>query len=75
METLVERYGDALEVRIKNSWGFFTFREVVRLKITPRIPTWVMDGRKIYEGVPNVKILCKAIDAALEDVGAECFRM
>jgi hypothetical protein len=71
MEALEERYGDAVDVIIKNSWGFFTFRDVVKLKITPRIPTWVIGSRKIYEGVPDVKVLCGAIDAELEHAVSE----
>ena len=62
MEKLDGRYGGALDVVVKNSWGFFTLFEVIKLKITPRVPTWVIGRRKIYEGVPDIKILTKAID-------------
>lgn len=62
MEELHARYGDAVRVDVKNSWGLFTLFDVVRLKITPRVPTWVVGRRKICEGVPGIKVLAAAID-------------
>ncbi|MDR0654008.1 MAG: hypothetical protein LBG12_11995 [Synergistaceae bacterium] len=60
-----ERYGERVDVSVVNSWGFFSLWDVVRLGIKPSVPTWVMNSRKIHEGVPSQDGLFEAIDAEL----------
>jgi hypothetical protein len=55
-----------VEVSVVNSWGFKSLWEVMRLGIKPHEPTWVLGGRKIYEGVPSLSELLAAIDAELQ---------
>lgn len=63
-----ERYGEALDVSVVNSWGFFSLRDVVRLGIKPSVPTWVIGSKKIHEGVPTRDGLFAAIDSELSRV-------
>jgi hypothetical protein len=65
IDAVKERYGEALDVSAVNAWGFFSLWDVVRLGIKPSLPTWVMNSRKIHEGVPSRDGLFAAIDAEL----------
>jgi hypothetical protein len=65
IDAVKERYGEALDVSVVNSWGFFSLWDVVRLGIKPSVPTWVMRSKKIHEGVPSQDALFAAIDAEL----------
>jgi hypothetical protein len=65
LKVLRDRYGDRLDVAVVNSWGFFALWDVLRLKITPSKPTWVLDGKKVFEGVPKPGDLMSAIDAEI----------
>jgi hypothetical protein len=58
-------YGKELEISVVNSWGFFALWDVLKLRITPSVPTWVLEGKKIFEGVPSPDSLAKAIDGAM----------
>ncbi|MDR1651966.1 MAG: hypothetical protein LBR87_09285 [Synergistaceae bacterium] len=64
MDELRERYGE-VELSVVNSWGMFALWDVLKLGITPRLPTWVLNGKKICEGVPDPKRLFEAIDSEL----------
>jgi hypothetical protein len=65
IDAVKERYGDALEVSLVNSWGFLSLWDVVRLGIKPSVPTWVMRSKKIHEGVPSLDVLFETIDGEL----------
>jgi hypothetical protein len=56
------RFGGRLEISVENSWGFFALWSVLRLGITPSKPTWVMNGKKLFEGVPDVEYLVSAVE-------------
>ncbi|MDR1966177.1 MAG: hypothetical protein LBQ36_05665 [Synergistaceae bacterium] len=60
-----DRYGRRVDVSVVNSWGMLALWDVLRLKITPSVPTWVMEGKKICEGTPEPGELLAAIDAEL----------
>ncbi|MDR1651967.1 MAG: hypothetical protein LBR87_09290 [Synergistaceae bacterium] len=65
LRELRDRYGSGVEISVVNSWGFWALADVIRLKITPSKPAWVLDGKKIFEGVPDPGVLFDAIDSAL----------
>jgi hypothetical protein len=65
LKELRSRYGERLDVSVVNSWGFFALWDVLRLKITPSKPAWVLEGKKIFEGVPEADDLMAAVDAAM----------
>jgi hypothetical protein len=65
IDAVKERYGEALDVSVVNSWGFFSLWDVIRLGIKPSEPTWVMGSKKICAGVPEEGDLFGAIDAEL----------
>jgi hypothetical protein len=66
LAALNKRYGERLEISVANSWGFLEFWDVIKLKITPHKPTWVIDGVKLFEGVPSIEELSDAISAQLK---------
>jgi hypothetical protein len=66
LKALRERYNERLDVSVVNSWGFFALWDVLKFKITPSKPTWVLEGKKIFEGVPEESDLMSAIDAAIK---------
>ncbi|MDR1376429.1 MAG: hypothetical protein LBJ22_02870 [Synergistaceae bacterium] len=68
LDALRARYGARLDISVVNSWGFFALLDVLRLKITPSKPTWVLNGKKIFEGLPDSDELIAAVDSR---VGAE----
>jgi hypothetical protein len=65
LNALRARYGGRLEVSVENSWGFFALWDVLRLGITPSKPTWVINGHKIFEGVPEEREIFAAVDAEI----------
>jgi hypothetical protein len=66
MSAIKEQYGEQVEVSVVNSWGFFALWDVLRLKITPSIPAWVLEGKKICEGLPERGDLLQVLDAELK---------
>ncbi|MDR3221424.1 MAG: hypothetical protein LBU46_05365 [Candidatus Accumulibacter sp.] len=65
LKELRSRYGERLDVSVVNSWGFFELWDVLRLKISPSKPTWVLEGKKVFEGVPKADEIMAAVDAAI----------
>jgi hypothetical protein len=68
LNELHSRYSERLDISVANSWGFFELWDVLRLKITPSKPTWVLEGKKVFEGVPGVDEIMATVDAV---IGAE----
>jgi hypothetical protein len=58
-------YGGKVEISVVNPSGVTALWDSIRLKITPKTPAWVLGGKKIFEGLPELGELQAALDAAL----------
>ena len=61
---LKETYGDALEVNNYDPRCFFWFFDLVRFSIRSE-PTWILNGRLLFRGIPDWEELKKKVDQIL----------
>ncbi|MDR1620808.1 MAG: hypothetical protein LBS00_00365 [Synergistaceae bacterium] len=62
LSALNERYGDRLTVSVVNPRSIAAFIDNIRYGVRPGVPVWVLDRKKIYEGLPDPATLQNTID-------------
>ncbi|GHS87708.1 hypothetical protein AGMMS49957_08060 [Synergistales bacterium] len=65
LSAVSKTYGDKVEIAVVNPSGLTAIWDNFRLKIKPETPAWVLGGKKIFEGIPELGELQAALDAAL----------
>jgi hypothetical protein len=63
VQVLKDRYEDRLNISVVNPRSIRAIWDDIRYGVRPSVPVWVLDGKKIFEGVPDLKSLQGAIDA------------
>lgn len=61
---LRERYGDSMEVNIYDPRCYFWFFDLIRFNIRAE-PTWILDGKLLWRGIPSWDELREKIDGPL----------
>jgi hypothetical protein len=69
LAALKKRYGSKLMVSIINPWSLLAMWDSIRFGVNPATPVWIMDGKKIFEGVPEIGQLQDALDEKLGKAG------
>jgi len=61
------RYGDKVKVNIKDPRNILSVWDNVRyrVQVMPPVPAWILDGKKICDGVPKLADLENAINDKL----------
>ena len=62
---LRKKYGDALEISIIDPRSIISILDNIRYNVKSSRPTWVLDGRKIFEGIPSWEDLEKSINTMI----------
>ncbi|MDR1885001.1 MAG: hypothetical protein LBQ56_01910 [Synergistaceae bacterium] len=66
IRAIKERYGPNVDISVKNPWSILTTLDCFRYDISPAKPVWVLERKKIYEGVPELDDLLEIIDRELQ---------
>ncbi|MDR1874069.1 MAG: hypothetical protein LBQ90_03520 [Synergistaceae bacterium] len=61
-----ERYGEKVDVSVVDPRNILAFWDNIRFRVRPSTPVWVLDRKKVFEGVPELENLQGVLDAALE---------
>lgn len=67
LRVLRDRYGDKVEVSLVDPRNMLAFWDNIRYRIRPAAPAWILGGKKIFEGIPGLAELQRALDLALEN--------
>jgi hypothetical protein len=62
LRSLKERYGNRLDISIVDPRNILSLWDNIRYSVRPSKPAWILDRKKIGEGVPNLTDLQNAID-------------
>ena len=62
LNALRNKYGDTLEISIIDPRSIISIVDNIRYNVKSSKPTWVLDGRKIFEGIPLWEDLENSID-------------
>jgi hypothetical protein len=62
LRALKERYGERLDVSVVNPRNIMAFWDNIRYGVRPSVPVWVLDRKKVYEGLPDLAHLQSLID-------------
>jgi hypothetical protein len=62
LQALRERYGGRLDISVVNPRSIKAFLDNIRYGVRPGVPVWVLDRKKVYEGLPDVADLQSVID-------------
>ena len=65
LRALRDRYGDKVEVALVDPRNILAFWDNIRFRIRPSTPAWILGGKKIFEGVPDLADLQRVLDFAL----------
>ncbi|HPI99099.1 MAG TPA: hypothetical protein PLV56_10165 [Synergistales bacterium] len=60
-----EKYGDRVEVSIIDPRSIISIIDNIRYNIKSSKPTWVLDGKKIFEEIPSWEELESRIDSVI----------
>ncbi|MDR1377673.1 MAG: hypothetical protein LBJ36_01275 [Synergistaceae bacterium] len=63
---LERRYGNRLDMSVKDPSDLLSLWDVFRYRVRSDVPTWILEGKKVFEGIPDLDQLSNAIDAQLE---------
>jgi hypothetical protein len=61
-----ERYGDRVDISVVDPRNILALWDNFRYQVRPSRPTWVLDRKKIYDGVPELNDLTRALDEKLD---------
>lgn len=64
-----ERYGDRLRVDLLDPRNIMSFFDILRFRVKSTEPTWILDGRLLFRGVPEWKDIQREIDQAMDKKG------
>jgi hypothetical protein len=62
LRALIDRYGNKLDISIINFRSILSLWENIRYGARASRPTWVLDGKKFCDGLPDLASLQSAID-------------
>ena len=65
VRSLKNRYGNKIDVSIIDPSSILSLWHHIRYKLNPSLPAWVLDRKKIFDGVPELSDLEHAIDEKL----------
>jgi hypothetical protein len=51
---------------VEDPSDFLSLWDSFRYRVRPDTPAWILEGKKTFEGVPDLDQLCSAIDAQLD---------
>ena len=60
-----EQYGESVEISVMDPRSIFSFIDNIRYNIKGTDPTWIVNGKKVFEGVPSWEEWEKALKEAL----------
>jgi len=66
LQSLKERYGDKLEVSVVDFRNPIVLWYALRYQAWATYSTWILNRKKIFEGIPQLEELERLIDAELE---------
>lgn len=66
LRALRERYGERLDVSVVDPRNMLALWDNIRFRIRPSRPAWILENKKLFEGIPELGELQSAIDATLE---------
>ena len=66
LRSMKERYGDKLEVSVVDPRNPLVLWYALRYRAWGTFSTWVLNRKKIFEGIPQIEELERLIDAELE---------
>jgi hypothetical protein len=66
LQALQARYGNKVEVSVVDPQNFTALWDALRYRISLRTPAVVLNGKKIFRRLPEIRELEEAIDAVLE---------
>ena len=67
MRAVKDRYGDKVSISVADPRDIFSVWDNLRyrVQVRPSVPAWILDRKKICDGVPNLSDLQRAIDEKL----------
>jgi hypothetical protein len=67
LRVVQDRYGDKVKVTIKDPRNILAVWDNIRyrVQVKPPLPAWILDSKKICDGVPELADLERAIDEKL----------
>ncbi|MDR1649610.1 MAG: hypothetical protein LBR71_05055 [Synergistaceae bacterium] len=65
IQVLKDFYGDRLDISVVNPRSIRAFWDNIRYKVRPFVPVWILDRKKICEGLPDLAELRKTIDGKM----------
>ena len=66
MRSLKERYGDKLDVSVVEPRNPLALWDIIRYWAWSPCTAWIVNRKKIFEGVPELEELERRVDAALK---------
>ena len=67
MQSLKERYGDDVAVSAVEPRNPLALWDIIRYRAWSPCTAWIVNRKKIFEGIPALEELRQSIDAALKD--------
>ena len=69
LRTVRDRYGDKVKISIKDPRFITTVWDNLRysVQVRPPLPAWIVDRKKICDGVPELADLERVIDEKLRE--------
>jgi hypothetical protein len=61
LEDLKERYGERLKIKTADPRYVLTWWDDIRFGVRPATPAWILNGKKLCDGVPSLAVLQDAI--------------
>jgi hypothetical protein len=65
LRALRDRYGQHLDISIVDPRNIMALWDNIRYGVRPSRPVWILDRRKIFEGIPELADLQGTIDAKM----------
>jgi len=66
LRSLEARYGDKVRISVVDPRNPFVLWYAIRYGAWGSFSTWILDGKKIFEGIPKFEELERLIGSALE---------
>ena len=60
-----ETFGDRVHISVMDPRSIFSFFDLFRYRVRGTDPVWILNGRKVFEGVPSREEIEKSIQRLL----------
>ena len=60
-----ETFGDRVHISVMDSRSIFSFFDLFRYRVRGTDPVWILNGRKVFEGVPSREEIEQSIQRLL----------